>query len=165
MSVQAMIPEATTGPVLVGAGFADAYCLIVEAPALDAAAAAQRVFSRTPRWISTLLALRNRLVALIGLKGTEKAAGGKDASSAKVRRIGFFPVVSQTPDRIVMGFDDWHLDFRVVVDVATLGGDRRRVIATTLVRTHTWVGRAYLAVIMPFHRVIVRTMLAQAARP
>jgi Protein of unknown function (DUF2867) len=39
------------------------------------------------------------------------------------------------------------------------------VIATTLVRTHNWVGRAYLAVIMPFHRVIVRTMLAQAARP
>ena len=46
-----------------------------------------------------------------------------------------------------------------------MGGDRRRVIATTLVRTHNWVGRAYLAVIMPFHRVIVRTMLAQAARP
>ena len=39
MAVQAMIPEATTAPVLVGAGFADAYCLIVEAPALDAAAA------------------------------------------------------------------------------------------------------------------------------
>src|SRR3984957_3383315 len=107
MSVQAMIPEATTGPVLVGAGFADAYCLIVEAPALDAAGAAQRVFSRTPRWISALLALRNRLVTLIGLKGTEEAAGGKNSSTGKMRRIGFFPIVSQTADRIVMGFDDW----------------------------------------------------------
>jgi hypothetical protein len=165
MAVQAMIPEATTGPVLVGAGFADAYCLIVEAPALDAAAAAQRVFSRTPRWISALLALRNRLVALIGLKGTEEAAAGKNASSGKMRRIGFFPIVSQTADRIVMGFDDWHLDFRVVVDVLALGGDRQQVIATTLVRTHNWVGRAYLALIMPFHRIIVRTMLAQAAQP
>jgi hypothetical protein len=165
MAVQTMIPAATTGPLLVGAGFADAYCLIVEAPALDAAAAAKRVFSRIPRWISALLALRNRLVALIGLKGTEQIAAGKNASSAKMRRIGFFPIVSQTPERIVMGFDDWHLDFRVVVDVLALGGDRRQVIATTLVRTHNWVGRAYLALIMPFHRVIVRTMLAQAAQP
>jgi Protein of unknown function (DUF2867) len=39
------------------------------------------------------------------------------------------------------------------------------VTATTMVRTHNWVGRAYLFFIMPFHRVIVRTMLAQAARP
>jgi hypothetical protein len=165
MSVQAMTPEATTAPVLVGAGFADAYCLVVEAPALDAAAAAQRVFSRTPRWIGALLALRNRLVAAIGLKGTEEAAGDRNASSGKTRRIGFFPIVSQTADRIVMGFDDWHLDFRVVVDVLALGGDSRRVTATTLVRTHNWVGRAYLALIVPFHRVIVRTMLAQVARP
>jgi Protein of unknown function (DUF2867) len=165
MAVQMMIPAATTGPLLVGAGFADAYCLIVEAPALDAAAAAQRVFSRTPRWNSALLALRNRLVAVIGLKGTEQIAAGKNASGGKMRRVGFFPIVSQTPERIVMGFDDWHLDFRVVVDVLALGGDRRQVIATTLVRTHNWVGRAYLTLIMPFHRVIVRTMLAQAARP
>jgi hypothetical protein len=39
------------------------------------------------------------------------------------------------------------------------------VTATTLVRTHNLVGRLYLLVITPFHRVIVRTMLAQAARP
>ena len=109
--------------------------------------------------------MRNRLVALIGLKGTEEAAPGKNAPSGKMRRIGFFPIVSQTADRIVMGFDDWHLDFRVVVDVLALGGDRRQVTATTLVRTHNWVGRAYLALIMPFHRIIVRTMLAQAAQP
>ena len=37
--------------------------------------------------------------------------------------------------------------------------------ATTLVRTHNWIGRAYLAFIMPFHIIIVRTMLAQAAQP
>ena len=165
MSVQSLAPEAATLPALAGADFADAYRLVVVGPALDAADAARRIFSRTPRWISALLALRNRLVALIGLRGTEEAAAGKNASSGKMRRIGFFPIVSQTADRIVMGFDDWHLDFRVVVDVATLGGDRRQVTATTLVRTHNWVGRAYLALIMPFHRIIVRTMLAQAARP
>jgi Protein of unknown function (DUF2867) len=165
MAVQALAPEATTAPLLAGAGFADAYRLIVAGPALDATAAAQRVFSRMPRWISALLALRNRLGALIGLKGTDETAFEKSLPGAKTRRIGFFPIVSQAQDRVVLGFDDWHLDFRVVVDVWSLGADRQQVTATTLVRTHNWVGRAYLAFIMPFHRIIVRTMLAQAARP
>nr|WP_158818367.1 DUF2867 domain-containing protein [Methylocapsa sp. S129] len=164
MSVHAMAPGATTAPLLAGADFADAYQLIVATPALDAAAAAQRIFGRTPRWIRALLALRNRLVALIGLKGADETAIDKDLPPERRRRIGFFPVVSETPDRVVMGFDDWHLDFRVVVDVLSLGADRQQVTTTTLVRTHNWMGRAYLAFIMPFHRVIVRTMLAQAAR-
>ena len=106
---------------------------------------------------------RNRLGALIGLKGTDEVA---EALPVEKRRcIGFFPVVSEARDRVVMGFDDWHLDFRVVVDVSSLNPDRQQVTATTLVRTHNRIGRAYLAFIMPFHRIIVRTMLAQVARP
>lgn len=165
MPVQALAPEASTAPLLAGAGFADAYRLIVEGPVLDATAAANRIFSRTPRWISALLALRNRLGAPIGLKGTDETVLDAKLPPAKRRRIGFFPVVSEARDRVVMGFDDWHLDFRVVVDVAALGADRQETIATTLVRTHNRIGRAYLTFIMPFHRVIVRTMLAQAAKP
>ena len=68
----------------------------------------------------------------------------------------------QAADEVVMGFDDKHLDFRVVVDVATSGGSRN-VTATTLVKTHNLLGRTYLAVIMPFHRPVVRAMLRQVA--
>ena len=67
MSVQALAPEVTTAPLLAGAGFADAYRLVLEGAGLDAAAAARRIFARTPRWIGALLALRNRLGTLIGL--------------------------------------------------------------------------------------------------
>lgn len=76
--------------------------------------------------------------------------------------IGIFPVISQTPDRLVAGFNDSHLDFRVVVDVAAHGAGQR-VTATTLVKTHNWLGRTYLAIILPFHRLVVRTMLRQVA--
>ena len=76
--------------------------------------------------------------------------------------IGIFPVLSETPDRLVAGFNDKHLDFRVVVDVAT-SGQGRRVTATTLVLTHNLLGRTYLAIILPFHRLIVRAMLRQVA--
>ncbi|MGY4574689.1 hypothetical protein ACVWY5_007759 [Bradyrhizobium sp. USDA 3256] len=38
----------------------------------------------------------------------------------------------------------------------------RSITATTLVHTHNWFGRAYLAVILPFHRLIVPAMLRKA---
>jgi hypothetical protein len=76
--------------------------------------------------------------------------------------VGIFPVLSQSPSRLVAGFDDKHLDFRVVVDVSA-AGPGQQVTATTLVLTHNRLGRVYLAVIMPFHRLIVRSMLRQVA--
>jgi hypothetical protein len=164
MPVRSVTPEPAAALLLAGLDFADAYQLVVGETALDAMAAAQRVFSRMPGWIVNLLALRNRLGALIGLNGGGEAAFDKSLPPEKRRRIGLFPIVSETRERVVMGFDDWHLDFRVVVDVLSLEADRQQVTTTTLVRTHNWVGRAYLALIMPFHRAIARSLLAQAAK-
>jgi len=123
--------------------------------ALDAPAVARRMIGRMPRWAGALMALRNRIVAPLGLKHpTPAPAGSAD-------RIGIFPILTQTPDRIVLGLDDTHLDFRLVVDVATIDG-HHSVTATTIVKTHNLLGRAYLAAILPFHRVIARTMVRQA---
>jgi hypothetical protein len=58
------------------------------------------------------------------------------------------------------GFNDHHLDFRVVVDVVPVG-EAREVTATTLVRTHNRLGRVYLTSILPFHRLITKSMLGQ----
>jgi hypothetical protein len=144
--------------MLTGAQFVDAYCLVVADPALDARIAARRMMGRTPRWIGVLMGLRNRIVTPLGLKAPVAAP----ASSAD--RIGIFPVLSRSPDRVVLGFEDRHLDFRVIVDVAP-ASDQRRVTVTTMVRTHNRLGRVYLAIVLPFHRIIVRAMLQQASRP
>jgi hypothetical protein len=48
------------------------------------------------------------------------------------------------------------------VDVVT-SGERQQVTATTLVRTHNLLGRSYLAIILPFHKLIARAMLRQVA--
>jgi hypothetical protein len=50
-----------------------------------------------------------------------------------------------------------------VIDVAGTGSERR-VTATTLVLTHNLLGRTYLAIILPFHRLIVPSMLRKVAR-
>jgi hypothetical protein len=154
MRVQATSPDADAGNLLSGAQFADAYALTIDDPRLDARGAAERMFATRPPWISGLMTVRNFIVSPFGLKTSAKAAGSKRDV------VGFFPVISQSPDRIVTGFDDKHLDFRVIVDIAPVA-DTRRVRATTLVRTHNALGRLYLATVLPFHRLIVPSMMRQ----
>jgi hypothetical protein len=156
MSVEEVAPQLELAALLPGAQFMDAYCLALDGQNLDAREAAIRMMARAPRWVDALLVLRNAIVAPFGLKTSGQDPGPHRAI------IGIFPVVSETPQRLVAGFNDKHLDFRVVLDVATSGA-RQRVTATTLVLTHNWLGRTYLATIKPFHRIVVRAMLAQVA--
>ena len=156
MNVDEVVPNVETDALLAGAQFADAFRIVVAGSKLDARQAAQRMMGRSPRCVDRLLALRNALVAPFGLKTS--GAGEKAAKDI----IGIFPVVSETPDRLVAGFDDSHLDFRVIVDVRS-HDDGQQVTATTLVRTNNWLGRFYLMVILPFHRLVVRALLKQVA--
>jgi hypothetical protein len=156
MKVHAVEPDINTGALLTGAQFSDAYSITIDGNALDARSAAEQMLARGPRWIEMLMALRNRLVAPFGLKTPDPVRTGT------ADRIGIFPVVSETPDRLIAGFDDHHLDFRVVVDVAAAGRGQA-VTATTLVLTHNLLGRTYLAIILPFHRLVVRSMMRQIA--
>jgi hypothetical protein len=154
MTVREVRSAVDAEALLAGAQFTDAFCIEVSDHDLDARRAAERMMARQPRWAEALLSLRNLLVAPLGLKTS-------GASLAAPRdMIGIFPVVSETPERLIAGFNDRHLDFRVVVDV-TPPGDVRQVTATTLVKTHNWLGRTYLAIIMPFHRLIVPALLRQ----
>jgi hypothetical protein len=87
------------------------------------------------------MALRDSLVAPFGLKPAPR---------------GGFPLIAESPERVVMGFDDRHLDFRIVVTVA--GGI---ATLTTIVRRRNALGRLYLAAIMPFHRLIAASAAAR----
>jgi hypothetical protein len=156
MTVREITPDTDPGPWLAGAQFIDAYRLEIAGSGLDAREAATRMFARSPCWVKALLDLRNLIVAPFGLKTSgagERSTGGM---------IGLFPVVSETTERLVAGFNDSHLDFRVLVDVGPAGAGQQ-VTATTLVRTHNWLGRTYLAVIMPFHRLVIRSLLRRIA--
>ena len=150
--VREVRPQADTGDFLNGAQFSDAFS-ISTGDRIDARGAAERMMSRAPRWVDALIVLRNIIVAPFGLKGGTRENPGAD-------KIGIFPVVSQSQHRVVAGFDDRHLDFRVIIDV-TEARDARNVTATTLVLTHNLLGRLYLAAILPFHRLVVRAMMRQ----
>src|SRR4051812_15383766 len=125
---------------------------------LSAREACTRMVLHGPRWVEALTRLRNILVTPFGLKTSGEgvpAPGGL---------IGLFPVLSETPERLIAGFNDAHLDFRIVVDVV---GEAvpRHVTLTTLVRTNNRLGRAYLALITPFHKLVARSMMGRLAEP
>jgi Protein of unknown function (DUF2867) len=160
MKVSEVSPNVDAGTVLAGARSIDAFSIGIEDTALDARHAAEKILARGPRWIDMLVILRNLMVATFGLKA------GAPNQSGRADIIGIFPVVSETRNRLVAGFNDKHLDFRVVVDVTPCGqgeGKGQNVTLTTLVLTHNLFGRIYLAVIMPFHRLIAPTMLRKVA--
>src|SRR5262245_30445602 len=144
MPVTCVPVEPTTLALLPGTQMGDAYRLIVDDLAVDATTAATRIFSRAPTWIRGLMALRNRLVAPLGLKTS--APLQQDSP----RRIGLFPVITAAPDRVLLGLDDKHLDFRIAVDVMPLGRRQRQITTTPLVQTHNPLGRVYLAIVLPF---------------
>ncbi|PID36870.1 MAG: hypothetical protein CR993_02960 [Rhodobacterales bacterium] len=99
-----------------------------------------------PGWAKKLMALRNALVKPLGLKT------GSDGGEV-------FPVEYEGPDEIIVGTDDRHLNFRIAI--AQSGG---RVYMATWVHRNNLLGRVYLALIMPFHVLIVRDSMRRIAR-
>ncbi|MDN5002919.1 DUF2867 domain-containing protein [Bradyrhizobium sp. GCM10027634] len=156
--VREIPPDVDAGAVLAGAQFIDAFQAEIGAAPLTAREACTRMVLHGPRWVDALTRLRNILVTPLGLKTSGEGA------YAPGGLIGLFPVLSETPERLIAGFDDSHLNFRIVVDVA--GEARlRHVTLTTLVKTNNLLGRTYLALITPFHKLVARSMMGCIVAP
>ncbi len=123
--------------------FLDDYAVATPLSARDALQLALQM----PGWAAALLRLRNALVRLVGLK----TAGGTGLFG--------FPVVRDTEDEIVLGFDDRHLDFRITA----LKSDGT-VHISTWVRRNNVLGRLYLALVLPVHARILRGAIRRIAR-
>ncbi|KFC70607.1 hypothetical protein FF80_00879 [Devosia sp. LC5] len=147
--------------LLPGADFGDSYSLVIADQKLSVIDVSTRVFGQTPGWVKRMLAVRTALVAPFGLiTGTEPMPGS-------VRRIGMLPILEQSDDHVVLGLDDRHLDFRVLIEIKEQLSLRQEVCVSTAVKTHNAAGRAYLAFVKPFHRIVVPAMLRQlvSAKP
>jgi hypothetical protein len=121
------------------------------------------LISQQPSWIGWLVNVRDAIVACFGLKTAKHLA--TLSSDANAGRIGIFKVYGKSETEIVLGEDDKHLDFRLSVlrtpdPSATLGG---QLTVSTVVHCHNLLGRAYISVIAPFHRQVVKASLRRAA--
>jgi hypothetical protein len=110
------------------------------------------------------MTVRDVLVAGFGLKTAKhlKSLGAESRAS----RVGIFKIYSRSETEIVLGEDDKHLDFRISVlcsNQAALSG-KRRLVLSTVVHCHNRLGRMYILLIAPFHRLVVQSSLRRAAR-
>ncbi len=124
---------------------------------------ARFIFAQQPGWVTALLSLRDLIMRGFGVKTASSLA--KLADKAGRSRVGIFKVYSNGADEIVIGEDDSHLDFRISL-LCSRGPllESRHLTMSTVVQCHNLLGRCYLFVIAPFHRVIVKASLRRAAQ-
>ncbi len=125
----------------------------------------QAMTASTPAWITSLMKLRNSLVAVFGLKTgdvSKKQAALPDAFSLQPgMRVGPFRVISSTSNELIAGDEDKHLDFKVslLVTINKADPQSKDVTLTTVVWYHNFFGRFYFFFVKPFHRLIVKASL------
>jgi len=138
--------------------FLDCYLAPVASPSISASKAALIAFGNPPAWVTKLMVLRNKLVAPLGLKaGTGHSTALEAPKTLKAgSRLGPFRIYSIDDNEVIMGEDDRHLDFRISVGK---GEDGYHI--ATWVLPHNLLGRSYLKLILPFHKVIVKTFAAR----
>jgi hypothetical protein len=144
---------------------ADAYATALPEGAIsDPESLARFIFSQQPAWIGALMKVRDAVVAVFGLK-TARHLGSRGAGDP-AGRVGIFKLYSTGPHEVVLGEDDKHLDFRVSVLCTAGTGPRaeRRLVLSTVGHCHNLLGRIYILVIAPFHRLVVKSSLRRAAR-
>jgi hypothetical protein len=120
--------------------------------------------ARSPRWVELLLGLRNRIVAPFGLKNVGHLGSLPTLKAAADYRIGdqvgIFKLLSATDDEVILGETDRHLDVKVSLCKVMHEG-REAVTMATVVHIHNLLGRIYMAVITPMHRIIAPAVMAR----
>ncbi|MBB5833622.1 DUF2867 domain-containing protein [Kribbella italica] len=110
----------------------------------DPLAWTSELFHRPPAWVASALALRDRAVALFGIRTAAEHS---------------FRVRASNEHEALIGTDDKHLDFRA--SIRCVDG---AVEVITIVQIHNLLGRLYFAPVRLLHPPMVRQMLRRAAK-
>jgi hypothetical protein len=159
-------PQSSITGLYDSTSLADAFAVrLPSGTALDSEVLWRFVMAQQPSWIGWLTNVRDAIVACFGLKTARRLANLPDEEAGR-DRIAFFKVYSRSETEIVLGEDDRHLNFRLSVlrspDSSPPPGGQLTV--STVVHCHNRLGRAYIWVIAPFHRLIVKASLRRAAQ-
>jgi hypothetical protein len=118
---------------------------------------------RTPGWINFLMAVRNRVVAIFGLKNLGNLSNiepDKEVCTYKVGdRVGIFSILSVSDQEVILGDADKHLSAKI--SIYKYSDESKKLAVTTVVHVNNLLGQVYLFFVVPVHKVIVPSMLAR----
>ena len=156
-----MPPESSIAHLYPGSKLADAYAVDLPSQAMcqmTMDSLARHVLGSQPGWAQSLMTVRDAIVQPFGIKTATQLA------SSEGGRIGIFRIYAVTDDEIIVGEDDSHLDFRLSLLRDRQAGPHGNITLASVVHCHNKVGRAYIALIKPFHKLIVQRSLARAVQ-
>lgn len=154
-------PDSIIFQRLHGADFYDCHAMSIPATGQSALALYLQVVAGTPRWVNALMALRNRVVQLAGLKNLGHLGDvdpAKPASAYRLgERVGIFSIVNLSEEEVILTDIDRHLKVELSVR-----RHESKVSVSTVVHTHNALGRFYMLFVAPLHRRIVPATLRRA---
>jgi len=123
------------------------------------------ILAATPAWVNRLMAARNRIVTLFGLKNLGRlnnVDGSKTPDAYQVGdHVGIFTILFLSDREVVLVESDKHLDARVSI-YKTSGAQGGSVVMSTAIQVNNLMGQAYLLVVWPLHKLIVPALLARS---
>ncbi len=104
-----------------------------------------KIFKQS-KWEKRLFAIRDAIAGIFGLKT------GKE--TPQTQTVGFFPIIEQHENEIILGANDKHLNLKVSVFI-----DREKsfIYLTTIVHFNNFFGRLYFLPVKPFHKILVKS--------
>lgn len=148
---------------LEGADFYDAWAIDAADPSPSALGQFLKALRATPRWVNACMALRNRAVQWVGLKDLGELStidpAKPEADYRPGDRVGIFTLFENTPDEVLLGDRDKHLDVVLSVHCERRPGRPVRVTVTTVVHTKNRLGRLYMLPVRPMHKLIAPSTL------
>ncbi len=120
--------------------------------------------SKAPAWVNLLMAMRNNIASALGLKhlghlgdvDIEKKVDDYQVGD----RVGIFTLLSISDNEIILGDTDKHLDVKVSVYKESKEG--RLISISTVVHVHNLMGKVYMLVVKPLHKLIVPSTIIRA---
>ncbi|NRB40331.1 MAG: DUF2867 domain-containing protein [Pseudomonadales bacterium] len=120
--------------------------------------------SKTPAWINFMMAARNNIASALGLKNlghlgavdTAKAADDYQIGD----RVGIFTLLSINENEVILGDADKHLDVKVSVYKESKEGNL--ISISTVVHVHNLMGKVYMLIVTPLHKLIVQSTIIRA---
>jgi len=160
--IKTIVPsDSALKPTIAGANFFDAYSSPLTNSTLTPTEIFLRSISATPRWVDSLMSIRNVVVRQLGLKDVGAMRGAADKPASAYRdgdQIGIFRIFSQTDNELILGINDRHLDVRVSVLKPT-SDPPLSYIVSTVVTVNNWLGHIYMVPVGRIHPLVVKAVM------
>ncbi len=135
--------------------YVDRYAVDLPEP-MDAPRFCSLILEAAPRWLDLLLSMRDSVAGPLGFN-TQERNYGKAVSLAPGLKFGPLIVQSVSPQRVVCGDTDKHLAYQATFEIDPV---RLRGTFTTEVQFLDALGRAYFALVKPFHKRVIPALIS-----